>query len=108
MIELLKALSDETRLRMVALLVSGERCVCEIETCLHLTQSNASRHLNVLRSAGILASEKHAQWAYYRISEKFRTQHADLYSYLQTNFAVQEPYLGDAKRAENSVMHHNC
>lgn len=59
---------------MVGLLISGERCVCEIETCLGLTQSNASRHLNVLRSAGILASEKHAQWAYYHISEKFCTE----------------------------------
>lgn len=108
MTELFKALSDETRLRMVGLLISGERCVCEIETCLGLTQSNASRHLNVLRSAGILTSEKHAQWAYYHISEKFCTEHADLYSYLQTNFAAQEPYLSDGKRAALTEKHETC
>ena len=63
---------------------------------------------NVLRSAGILASEKHAQWAYYHISEKFCTEHADLYSYLQTNFAAQEPYLSDGKRAALTEKHETC
>ena len=48
---LLKALGDETRLRMVALLAHGELCVCHLESALELSQPTASRHLAVLRAA---------------------------------------------------------
>lgn len=62
MVDILKALADETRLRIVAILLQGPLCVCEIEACLSLTQSNVSRHLTVLKRAGILDSYKVAQW----------------------------------------------
>ena len=56
MIDILKALADESRLRILSQILKGEMCVCEIEHCLSLTQSNASRHLNILEKAGILDS----------------------------------------------------
>ena len=46
---LFRALGDETRLRIVALLSHGELCVCHIEAALDLNQSTASRHLGILR-----------------------------------------------------------
>jgi len=49
LIDILKALSDETRLRIVAQIFKGDMCVCEIEASLGLTQSNASRHLTILK-----------------------------------------------------------
>lgn len=82
MVERLKALGDETRLRILAQVLKGELCVCEIENCLVLTQSNASRHLTILKSAGILTSYKKAQWTYYRINDSFINDHQDLYDYL--------------------------
>lgn len=82
MIEILKALSDETRLRILAQLFKGELCVCEIEQCIALTQSNASRHLTILKSAGILSSYKKAQWTYYMINDSFINNHKQLYDYI--------------------------
>ncbi len=83
MIEILKALADETRLRILAQIFKGEMCVCEIEQSLALTQSNASRHLTILRKAGILEGYKNAQWVYYRVNEEFIKDNAYLYEYLK-------------------------
>jgi ArsR family transcriptional regulator len=69
LIQVIKALSDETRLRILNLLYQGELCVCELEALLDINQSNASRHLNRLANARILESEKRAQYVYYRIDE---------------------------------------
>jgi ArsR family transcriptional regulator, arsenate/arsenite/antimonite-responsive transcriptional repressor len=64
---LFKALADETRLRIVALLAHGELCVCHVESALELTQSNASRQLGILRNAGIVESRRELNWVYYRL-----------------------------------------
>jgi ArsR family transcriptional regulator, arsenate/arsenite/antimonite-responsive transcriptional repressor len=66
---ILKALADENRLRILNLLKSGELCVCDIEGVLGIKQSNTSRHLNKLKIAGLIASEKKSQWVYYRLNE---------------------------------------
>jgi ArsR family transcriptional regulator, arsenate/arsenite/antimonite-responsive transcriptional repressor len=65
-----RALGDETRLRIVALLAHGELCVCHVEQALGLTQPNASRQLGILRSAGIVDSRREGTWVYYRIAEQ--------------------------------------
>lgn len=64
----LKALGDETRIRMVALLAHGELCVCHLESALSLTQSNTSRHLSVLRAAGVVDARRKGGWVYYRLA----------------------------------------
>ncbi len=65
---LFKALGDETRLRIVALLSHGELCVCHIEAALALSQPNASRQLGVLRAAGVVEPRKQGTWTYYRLA----------------------------------------
>ena len=65
---LFKALGDETRLRIVALLAHGELCVCHLETALKLTQPTASRHLGILRNAGVVETRRHGSWIYYRLA----------------------------------------
>ncbi len=67
---LFKALGDEVRVRMVALLAHGELCVCHLEAALGLAQSNASRHLAILRAAGIVERRRHRSWVYYRLAEQ--------------------------------------
>jgi ArsR family transcriptional regulator, arsenate/arsenite/antimonite-responsive transcriptional repressor len=64
---LLKALGDETRLRIVALLSHGELCVCHLQEALGLSQSNVSRHLAVLRAAGVVEDRRDGTWVYYRL-----------------------------------------
>ncbi len=67
---LFKALGDETRLRIVALLSHGELCVCHFEAALGLTQSNTSRQLAVLRAAGVVEARREGSWVYYRLAEQ--------------------------------------
>jgi ArsR family transcriptional regulator, arsenate/arsenite/antimonite-responsive transcriptional repressor len=64
-----KALADENRIRILNLLKTGELCVCDIEAVLGIKQSNASRHLNKLKIAGIIISEKKSQWVHYRLND---------------------------------------
>ncbi len=64
-----KALSDETRLRIVKLLEAGELCVCDITAALDTIQPKASFHLGVLRQAGLLIDRKQGKWTRYRLAE---------------------------------------
>jgi len=85
MVDIFKAFAEETRLRIFAQIIKGDMCVCEVEDCLKITQSNASRHLNALKKAGILDSYKLAQWTYYKVSANFMENNKDLYNYLVLN-----------------------
>jgi ArsR family transcriptional regulator, arsenate/arsenite/antimonite-responsive transcriptional repressor len=66
-VSIFKALADDNRIRILNLLRNDELCVCDIEAVLGIKQSNASRHLNKLKVAGIIVSEKKSQWVYYRL-----------------------------------------
>ena len=65
----LKALGQPTRLKILELLRNGERCVCEIFPAIKEEQSNVSRHLALMKAAGILASRKQGQMVYYRVRD---------------------------------------
>jgi len=64
-----KALSDETRLRVIKLLENGELCVCDIFTALEMSQPKVSFHLNVLKAAGFLKDRKQGRWTHYRLDD---------------------------------------
>ena len=66
-VNMLKALSDETRLRIMNLLYEKELCVCDIMETLKITQTKASRHLSYLKNAGLVEDRKQAQWVYYSL-----------------------------------------
>jgi len=70
LIKKLKALGDETRLRIINILKYGPLCVCEIEDILQITQSNASRHLNKLMNADLVTYYKEAKYVYYKLDEE--------------------------------------
>ncbi|HUF46830.1 MAG TPA: metalloregulator ArsR/SmtB family transcription factor [Vicinamibacterales bacterium] len=65
--QLLRALADDTRLRILALLASGEICVCHIHGALGIPQPTASRHLASLRRAGLAATRRDGLWVHYRL-----------------------------------------
>lgn len=67
---LLKALADDNRLRIVALLAPGELCVCHIAAALELSQPNVSQHLGVLKGAGVVTSERRGGWVHYRLARQ--------------------------------------
>src|SRR5438876_10190284 len=66
--DLFKALADATRLRILALLVGGEICVCEIHGALKLPQPTVSRHLAYLRKAGLVETRRDGLWVHYRLA----------------------------------------
>lgn len=68
LINTIRALSDEIRLRIINLLSCNEElCVCEIVDSLSFPQSTISRHLTILKNAGIVEDRKHGQWALYKL-----------------------------------------
>ncbi len=62
-----KALSDETRLRILNILIRRECCVCEVMQALDISQSRASRNLGVLYDAGFLQQRRDGVWTVYSI-----------------------------------------
>ncbi len=66
-IKMLKALGDETRLRILKLLLKRELCVCELEAALDLSQSKVSRHLTILRSTGLVEDRREGLWIFYSL-----------------------------------------
>ena len=66
--EMIKALGDPTRLKIIHLLSYGELCVCEINAALEKPQPTISHHLNILKKAGFLKWRKEGIWIYYSLS----------------------------------------
>jgi ArsR family transcriptional regulator, arsenate/arsenite/antimonite-responsive transcriptional repressor len=65
---LAKALSDQQRVQALVALQTGELCVCQIIELLGLAPSTVSKHMTILRQAGLLDSRKEGRWIYYRLS----------------------------------------
>ncbi len=69
LVQFFKALSDETRLRIVMLLTQGELCVCDLMFVLDEPQSKVSRHLAYLKHSGLTNSKRAGVWMHYRLKE---------------------------------------
>jgi ArsR family transcriptional regulator len=70
MVKAFKALSDETRLRILGLLMERECCVCEVMQALDISQTRASRNLGILYDAGFLKLKKDGLWSLYSIDQE--------------------------------------
>lgn len=70
LIDAFKALADESRARAFCALRHQELCVCQIIELLGLAPSTVSKHISILRHAGLVETRKDGRWIYYRIREK--------------------------------------
>ncbi len=68
-LNIFKALSDETRLRILKLLENGELCVCDIVAALDMIQPKVSFHLAVLKEVSLIKDRKQGKWVHYRIDD---------------------------------------
>lgn len=100
MIDILKVLADENRLRILNILYNYELCVCEIEVVLEMNQSNVSRHLTRLKSENLIESSKDAQWVHYKVNESFVKKNESLFEYLKQNFEKQTLFINDLERCK--------
>lgn len=69
LVTIFKALSDETRLRIIKLLAEGELCVCDITAALDMVQPKVSFHLSTLKEAGLIKDRKQGKWIHYSLNE---------------------------------------
>ena len=69
-VKITKALSDTNRVRALLALQNGELCVCRIIELLGIAPSTVSKHMSVLKQAGLVESRKSERWIYYRITDK--------------------------------------
>ena len=69
LLKILKALSDETRLRIIKLLEDGEHCVCDIVAALDMVQPKVSFHLGILKGAGLIKDRKDGKWILYSLND---------------------------------------
>ena len=79
---LFKALGDETRLRILNLLLRGELCVCDIMKILEMGQSKVSRHLAYLRNAGLVTDRREGLWMHYSLAQPKRGLHGSIIEWL--------------------------
>ena len=70
MARMFKAMSDENRLTILALLHSGERCACRLQEALEISQPTLSHHMRILQDAGLIDARKDGKWIYYSLSEE--------------------------------------
>jgi ArsR family transcriptional regulator, arsenate/arsenite/antimonite-responsive transcriptional repressor len=69
LVSLFKALSDETRLRILKLLEHGELCVCDIVAAFDTIQPKVSFHLATLKAAGLVRDRREGKWMHYKIND---------------------------------------
>jgi ArsR family transcriptional regulator len=99
-----KCLSDETRLRCVALLQKqGRLCVCELTAALDLSQPKISRHLALLRQCGLLLDSREGQWIYYQINPQLPDWAFPILANALAAVEVTGALQNDLERLHNSI-----
>jgi ArsR family transcriptional regulator len=100
MAEIFKALGDPVRLRLFQLLASrDELCVCHLTEALKLPQSTVSRHLGVLRHAGLVQTRREGKWMHYRLTDGLASRIATLI----LEFSGDEPFQKDRERLRQAL-----
>ena len=96
-----KALSDETRVRIVSLLTRSELCVCQLMEILGMGQSTVSKHLGILRNAGLIEAEKRGTWSFYRLSRDKANRHGADFIRILSSLPKDDPLMqSDEKKVK--------
>jgi len=93
--QLFRALADRTRLRIVNLLARGSLCVCDIQRILEQPQSSVSRHLALLRSAGLIRDRRDGMRTFYALTSWDTPLARGVLAAIRGHLAVEGDYLSD-------------
>lgn len=96
-LNILKVLSEETRLRILMAIADQELCVCQIVSMLGLAASTTSKHLALMYQAGVIEMRKDGRWAYYRICPEWKKKNK-LHEWLTENLAGAKRIAEDRKK----------
>ena len=101
---LFKALSDPTRLRLAALLaIKGEICVCYLAEALEAQDFKISRHLGILRAAGIVEARREGTWMHYKLASPRSEVERCLFDCLRRHLRGHPTVRADLKRLSRAV-----
>jgi ArsR family transcriptional regulator len=104
-----KALSDESRLRIINLLfTSGELCVCDVERVMGFTQTKVSRHLAYLRGVGLVDGRRQGLWMLYSIAEPRTEEQERLLRFLADLLKGNDIAQKDARRLAANIRKGCC
>jgi ArsR family transcriptional regulator len=101
-----KALADNSRIRILNLLLHGELCVCDIQYVLENTQPNVSRHLAYLKNSGMVSDRRDGYRIYYRLTDGHQAKL--LFGFLQQAFKEQPQLQQDMKRLSDAIAGGSC
>lgn len=82
---LFKALSDETRLKIIDMLSCGELCACDILKPFNITQPTLSYHMKILTECGIVNADRRGAWMHYTLNDEVVKQIYDYWKYLTSD-----------------------
>ncbi len=108
LIKALKALSDETRLRILNVLLEKECCVCEVMQALDISQSRASRNLGILQESGFLKTRRDGQWMVYSVDWQTANKHATSLVKLLRDSSVDDEILACDKERQKKAVRVGC
>ncbi len=104
LIKAMKALSDETRLRILNVLLERECCVCEVMQALDISQTRTSRNLSILQDAGFLKARREGAWMFYSVDWDAANHHvASLADLLKDFLAGNEVLVKDRERLKKAA-----
>jgi ArsR family transcriptional regulator len=106
--KLFRALGDETRLRIVAMLSHGELCVCHLEKALELPQPNVSRQLGILRMAGVVDARRDGTWVYYKLAAQEHDGVQDVLATLTKTFGAERAIRTDHAKLKKACGPTSC
>lgn len=106
--QLCRALGDDTRVRIVALLTHGELCSCHVEQALSLSQPNASRHLAILKTAGLIEGRREGTWVYYKLAAQADPARKKLLAAIIKSFEGHDRLAKDVERLRKAKGPSSC
>lgn len=80
-----KAFCDENRIRILQLLLHGEKCACKLLEEMNITQPTLSHHMKILCDSGIVVGRKEGKWMHYSISEEGLEKAQEYLNFLKNN-----------------------
>lgn len=98
-----RAIADPTRVRILKMLEQGELCVCQVTAVLGLAPATVSKHLSLLKAAGLLSQRKEGRWVYYRLAANDRNPYAPSMLSLLSGVLGDDSTIGEDRRRLEQV-----
>jgi ArsR family transcriptional regulator len=108
LVQFFKALSEETRLRIIMLLTQGELCVCDLMMVLDEPQSKVSRHLAYLKHSGLTKSKRVGIWMHYRLKEPADGVHKSELNFLKEKLSHLPEFRADREKLSELKKEGGC